>query len=1482
VLPLSEYQFNLFHLEKRITLFQLLYFFISSILLLSSTLILDTVAFKDHTTVIADGLSFLKPEIFNTMRTESMRVDFTLATQIDSSYHFDDCNFEGSSDRIISTYNRIIDLLDPSDPLLESNHNDAAREYGRMLHIIQDFYSHSNWVEQGIPGLLDGKRSKWTQLLPFQMDRDGRVIIIQGEQRDIPEGWVVTPDPNNKKKINVLTPEGVKPGLISGTTPPVVYGADQCPDNISIGHWNALYRDTDNTGLNKDSPERDGYLSALSLASSQTTNEWCRLVNIINENYGRIGIDNLLRFWVSDSERVRAITPTCTGVPVANAGPDQSKNENTLVFLDGSLSNDPDKDSITYSWTQIEGPPVQLRDKNSVKPFFIAPQIDATTNLRFQLIVHDGFIESEPDTVTISILDTGSAGGTTLTVNSDNDEVDQTGCDDNHCSLREAINAANGSPGTNTIIFNIPTSGQHSIKPSTPLPALTESTIIDATTQPTQQPIELDGSLTTDSNGLTITGGNSIIRGMVINQFDLHGIRITGQGNNRIEGSSIGTEITGSISKPNGGGIAIIDSPNNIIGGNTPETRNIISGNNLDGIVIANPGSSFNRVEGNFIGTDVSGKMALGNGRMGVLVSHLEGTDVGATRNVIGGIEETVGGIGCSGVCNIISGNRVDGINIFEANDNIVAGNLVGIDVEGSNTLSNGGSGINIGNSHDNIVGGSVEQARNVISGNVLQGIELVSDSMGQETYKNSIVGNFIGTNIEGTQSIGNTAGIVIVSINGGKTYDNLVGGTNGKSSGVACSGKCNLISGNREDGLIIQGPGSANNKIMGNLIGTTFNGIEGLGNGNSGVFIDSTPNNFIGGTIPGSLNVISGNTVDGIVLAGLDSRENNIQGNLIGTDHGGSRALGNGRSGVLLIDSPNNFIGNTTEASRNVISANNFGIVLAGPQSVRNHVLGNRIGTNIDGTNELGNIGDGIVLTSTTAGGGANSNIIGLSSDTESRAKCVGGCNLISGNVGNGISIKNGPANNLVMGNNIGTNADGTGRLGNMANGILIDQSSNNRIGGIDIGDQNIISGNGGNGVTLSSSGSVGNSFVGNNINHNNGLGIDLNNDGVTTNDGDANDADTGPNSLMNFPEGFAYFNTIHDETVIKGSLSTLSPETARIDLYSNIAMDPSGFGEGEYYLGQVRPDSSGLFIYRIKGNLFSLPNPVISGTATDAWGSTSEFSNVFGSSNPPIADAGQNQIVRPGQSVSLNGDGSIDSDGTIVTYGWEQTAGSNVELSSANTVMTRFNAPIVSVETILTFKLTVTDNDGAADEDTVVIIVTPETVDIDNDNDGILNLVDKEPIVFSNNFGDTFLEGSTSGEIVDRNGVTLIIADSDDGDKGTTITAEASTMESNTANLDVCGGTGNLQFELGDEATITCSDKLDLEVELGEIKGTLYTIGGTQINVIMQRSNGLTFDYFNAVMTALNSNLGVVRISVDGAEEVELNAGESINLNR
>ncbi|MBN2085238.1 MAG: CSLREA domain-containing protein [Anaerolineales bacterium] len=818
-------------------------------------------------------------------------------------------------------------------------------------------------------------------------------------------------------------------------------------------------------------------------------------------------------------------------------------------------------------------------------------------------------------------------GSASLTVNTA-DDVDDGVCNTTHCSLREAIQKANTLAGTITIKFDIGGGGGQTIRPKSPLPAVTVPVTIDGTTQPgyTFDPlIELDGSLAAGgyADGLILNGGMSTVRRLVINNFNGNGIRLDGGGENFILGCYIGTDAAGTAARPNmGGGIRIVEGQKNVIGGTAASERNLISGNHSDGIQILDIKNS---VIGNYIGVDVTGTAVLPNIGAGVMIE--------AGLTIVGGSS--------AGQGNVISGNESVGISFQTgATDGFVMGNLIGTDLTGKIPLGNKSWGVILHDNH-NTVGGDTPGKRNVISANGKEGVYINASS-----EDNFVQGNYIGTDITGKQPMGNQMGGVFIAGNG-----NTIGGKLGLTG--------NVISANLGEGVKVNG---VRNAVQGNLIGVNALGTTALGNQGSGVVLNGNLG-LAGGTDSGNGNIISANEGDGVRVT---SGATLVQGNYVGTDITGTADLGNQANGVYVFAAGSIQIGGSDPGARNVISGNQLVGVFIEDGSDDVSVYGNYIGTDAAGMAPIKNIkagiaaygtniqigaafeggrniisgngGPGIAVVSTAsdvkiqnnyigtdaAGMGplGNSNGIEAPNTLGAPGLLIGGDpysegNLISGNDEIGVQIGN---DVTVQGNKIGTDDSGSGPLGNGTDGIKVD-GYGNIIGGT--GFFNTIAFNGGHGVAvISGSGSaIDNSILSNSIHDNDMLGIALDEDVVIPNDN--MDPDTGDNNRQNYPViTSAIADAVAMESTISGTLNSLPGTVFTIQIFTNASCDPSGYGEG-HRLIRTMTVTTNISGHAVFNALFAAtyidPANFVTATATDPAGNTSGFSNCL-----QVVDAG------------------------------------------------------------------------------------------------------------------------------------------------------------------------------------------------------------------------------------------------------------------
>ncbi len=263
--------------------------------------------------------------------------------------------------------------------------------------------------------------------------------------------------------------------------------------------------------------------------------------------------------------------------------------------------------------------------------------------------------------------------------------------------------------------------------------------------------------------------------------------------------------------------------------------------------------------------------------------------------------------------------------------------------------------------------------------------------------------------------------------------------------------------------------------------------------------------------------------------------------------------------------------------------------------------IVGNFLGTDVSGTQARGN-----------STGGSWGAIAIKSNNVVVGGTTAADRNLISGNSGSGIEIYNAATGALIRGNYIGTTVTGTAALGNVTAGIDIrSNAANNTVGGITAGMGNVIAFNGGDGISITSTAS-GNAMRGNSIYSNIGLGIDLNDDGVTAND--TNDTDAGPNALKNFPI-VTLVKTSGSTVTVSGTLHTTASAAHTIDFYASASADTTGYGEGATYLGATTVTTDGSGDASFSNVSFAQTVPVgyfISAVTVDlASGNTSEFSH-------------------------------------------------------------------------------------------------------------------------------------------------------------------------------------------------------------------------------------------------------------------------------
>ena len=464
-------------------------------------------------------------------------------------------------------------------------------------------------------------------------------------------------------------------------------------------------------------------------------------------------------------------------------------------------------------------------------------------------------------------------------------------------------------------------------------------------------------------------------------------------------------------------------------GTSRPNGIGVLVTNGAQGAAIGQP------TLGNVIAASTSHGISFESDSSGTVVGNTIGLDLdgnelangGAGVSIVDAGGVTVGG-GTEDDRNVISGNIGDGIAISGASGaTVIEGNWVGVSTDGLSGIGNGGVGVRVTGTNASVRIGSEAGGGNVISANGGDGI-LIEMSSATE-----ILGNMIGLDADGAEAIGNEgAGVAVTEF--------------ASSTVVGRLGSANVISGNAGAGVYVS-PTASDTSITGNTIGLDQRGTEAVGNGADGIFIDGATSTSV------VSNVVSGNGGNGVRVIGQSATATAITGNLVGLTAGGDAEAGNAAVGIRITDVPGIVVGGGSAAERNVVSGNGahgiliFSDVIDG--AVGSRVSSNYVGTDVGGAVAIPNAGDGVRVEGIGAAG----------------ATVVG--NLVSGNEGAGIRVTGDATGSRVAGNIVGLDAGATAAVGNVGDGVRIEGGASHFVGG-EIADQNVVSGNGASGIVV------------------------------------------------------------------------------------------------------------------------------------------------------------------------------------------------------------------------------------------------------------------------------------------------------------------------------------------------------------------------------------------------------------------------------
>jgi probable HAF family extracellular repeat protein len=581
----------------------------------------------------------------------------------------------------------------------------------------------------------------------------------------------------------------------------------------------------------------------------------------------------------------------------------------------------------------------------------------------------------------------------------------------------------------------------------------------------------------------------------------------------------------------------------------------------------------------------------------------------------------------------------------------------IGVDATLSKSLNAHRDGLSVIDANgtlivDNVIGGN--QALNGGVNSNLAGIKIVGGS------HSTVSGNDIGINPKGL-AIANDIGILVQG-----SSSNLIGGTTG---GVPCSGQCNLIDANTTNAIWIEGPASLANVISGNFVGVATDGVtakpnglaRGLRNAPAIALSGEVGNTRIGGQSSGKCvgecNLISGNIASGIMISAT-TLPNLVVGNFVGVTADGLHALPNQLRGIEVENGASGAVvggtrtGVACDGPCNLVSGNgDTGIWFTGAGTSNGTVAGNFIGTTLTGDGSLPNQGFGVRIDP-----GVSQIVVGGLRD----ATCDRDCNVISGNLVSGVGIV-GPSGSgasfaTVSGNVIGSDVKETLSVPNGVDGVYVTSGATNVVIGGEAtpgpcqGACNHIAHNSGKGVVVTQmSNRI--QITGNTIHANGSIDIDLDDNGITPNL--APSAVASPprsNACVGFPMGVtsSYDGT---NTTITGIVDAIHPEGYRVDVYAGQharCFQPDAvtcYGSGELYLGKATVTPFGSFWLQVPG---ALPLPIVSATATDPTGSTSEYSPACSDrmANDGIFDHDNDGLCDDWErfGIDINGDGVVD----------------------------------------------------------------------------------------------------------------------------------------------------------------------------------------------------------------------------------------------
>lgn len=946
-------------------------------------------------------------------------------------------------------------------------------------------------------------------------------------------------------------------------------------------------------------------------------------------------------------------------------------------------------------------------------------------------------------TFTLFFFGLSSAFAAGFVVDTANDTLDAGDCEtlvagdlpgaDGNISFREAVCVANSNSSADAITFHASLNGS-TITFGSAFPAIESDgnriMVIDGNEQ-----ITLDGDGTYVGLSMTTSVSNITIKGLTFQNFVTTALNVAGTGatigttaateanyflqgasgaaangirvfgsNHTLANNYVGVESDGTTVNAFDTGISIRDNAATIV-----ISDSVIASGASSGCGIQFPDAmGVVTIQDNNIGVGSDGTTDL-DGYAGIC-DQSAGTYTGAV---------TIGG---NSAGNTISGHVDDGISLqgTYSGNVYIQGNYIGLDGVVSNALANN-RGVYIDAtcaSGTCLIGGSGNGRRNYVSGNTAEGLYFDGNSSGWQ-----VVNSYFGVDGDVGGPYAEANGTVGIHIEGGAD-DNEIG-----DNSIP-----NIISGNTSHGILINS-GTGTTTILGNYIGVNPAGDTAMANGGNGVLITGgSPTVTFGTSADTSASiVVSGNTLNGIVVGSMTAGTVNIYGSLIGLNAAGDAAVANTVDGIAIADDNAGTvnIGNTRTAGFNVIGGNGasagHGIQVGDGAGAT--IKGNFIGVDSTETTVLGNFdqglyiegddvtiggtetGEGNIITGHDAAGdsqilvhanatGTNiyGNYIGLDTSGDTLGSSnkfgildAGATTTIGSTTGSGrnyidnmtIAVRfSGATGGSMVNNYIGVKPDGTAGAGSTAAVVIGDSSSSITIGGFDAGEGNVISNNTGDGIDINGAATV--TIVGNYI------GINPDGDTAMANGDNGIEVQDGNNIFIGCASGGA----THAKNVISGNTAngikftgTASINNSRIEAnYIGLNVDGDAIianGEDGIYVTGVDLDD-GILI----GADDADSRNVISGNGDDGIDLYDADSVTVSGNYIGLASDGSTDLGNTGNGVFIRNGSSSN----VIGYAYAETAasakantinyndGSGIYLDGATTVQNSLRGNIIA----------------------------------------------------------------------------------------------------------------------------------------------------------------------------------------------------------